>query len=205
MDLVQLTWNPPPPLPPLKMDYVFFLTIVLLFFSNFFLIIFTLKVKKTPEKWTRPKTPPPPPLCTKSIQMFLFCFLLNFPNPLYFLQRNSFERYFNFVLLLGCLFHLGQAVWRKVVWSPNIPSNNPPTPTRWETLASPLPTARRTRSGSWSGTCCQWHMSPSPQHDQAEQIIQHQVDSFTDEVCNPSLSTSSSSLSTSLSSSSLSL
>ena len=34
MDLVQLTWNPPPPA-PLKMDYVFFLTIVLSFFSNF--------------------------------------------------------------------------------------------------------------------------------------------------------------------------
>ena len=33
MDLVQLTWKPP--LPLLKMDYVFFLTIVLSFFSNF--------------------------------------------------------------------------------------------------------------------------------------------------------------------------
>ena len=32
MDLVQHTWTPPP---PLKMDYVFFLTIVLSFFSNF--------------------------------------------------------------------------------------------------------------------------------------------------------------------------
>ena len=32
MDLVQLTWNPPPP----NVDYVFFLTIVLSFFSNFY-------------------------------------------------------------------------------------------------------------------------------------------------------------------------
>ena len=35
MDLVQLTSNPPPPPPPPKVDYVFFLTIVLSFISKF--------------------------------------------------------------------------------------------------------------------------------------------------------------------------
>ena len=35
MDLVQLTSNPPPPPAPPKVDYVFFLTIVLSFFSKF--------------------------------------------------------------------------------------------------------------------------------------------------------------------------
>ena len=36
MDLVQLSSNPPPPPPaPPKLDYVFFLTIVLSFFSKF--------------------------------------------------------------------------------------------------------------------------------------------------------------------------
>ena len=55
MDLVQLTWNPPPA--PLKMDYVFFLTI---FYRSFpiFRHNFYIKSKKKREQWTQPETPP---------------------------------------------------------------------------------------------------------------------------------------------------
>ena len=49
--------KPPPPPPPLNMDYVFFHHCFIVLFQ-FLDIIFTLKVKKKHEKWTRPETPP---------------------------------------------------------------------------------------------------------------------------------------------------
>ena len=58
MDLVQLTWNPP----PLKMDYVFFVPLFYrsfpIFWHNFYIKIKKRKEKKS-EKWTRPETPLP--------------------------------------------------------------------------------------------------------------------------------------------------
>ena len=55
MDLVQLTWNPPPP----KNGLCFFLHHCFIVLFQFFDIICTLKVKKKCEKWTRPETPLP--------------------------------------------------------------------------------------------------------------------------------------------------
>ena len=69
MDLVQITWNPPPS----NVDW-FFLSPL---FYNYFPIFrhnFYIKSKKKREKWTLPE--PPPPLWIKSIQMFFYLIYL---------------------------------------------------------------------------------------------------------------------------------
>ena len=55
MDLVQLTWTPPPP----NVDYVFFLKNCFIVLFKFLDIIFTLKVKKNVKSGLSPKPPPP--------------------------------------------------------------------------------------------------------------------------------------------------
>ena len=75
MDLVQLTWNPPPPRPPLKMDYVFFPP---LFYRSFPIFRHNFYIKSKKKKRAKVDSarnpPPPPPLWTKSIQMFFVFF-----------------------------------------------------------------------------------------------------------------------------------
>ena len=63
----------PAPPPPPNVDYVFFSHHCFIILFQFLDIIFTLKVKKTMWKVDSAQNPPPPPLWTKSIQMF-FCF-----------------------------------------------------------------------------------------------------------------------------------
>ena len=74
MDLVQLTWNPP----PLKMDYVFHHCFIVLF--QFFDIIFTLKFKKK-KTWKVDSAQNPPPPCGLSPSKCFFVFFY-FPYSL---------------------------------------------------------------------------------------------------------------------------
>ena len=82
MDLVQLTWKPPPPRPP-KHGLCFFSPLFYRSFPIFWHNFYIKSKKKNVQKWTRPETPPPP-LWTKSIQMFFFFF--NFPNIMEFIS-----------------------------------------------------------------------------------------------------------------------
>ena len=72
LDGLSPTYLKTPPA-PLKMDYVFFHYCFIVLFQ-FLDIIFTLKVKKKCEKWTRPETPPPH--CGLSPSKCFFCFFL---------------------------------------------------------------------------------------------------------------------------------